>query len=133
MADALAIDLPGHGLSSRWAGAPPTNRSAWQAVIDAAALALGATQVIHTPLPVGEADRLFPDLTPDRFGSYLTTAWSIVRARLFYEPWYEAKPENAIPFDHARLAPAALAREHRALIRSTAAREMLLAFRPTGD
>ncbi len=133
MGDALAIDLPGHGLSSPWSDAAPTDRAPWQAVIDAALLALGASEVVYAPLPAGDADRLFPPLTPDRFGAYLTTAWGIIRARLFYAPWYEATAANAIIFDQSAITPAALAREHRALIRSTAAREMLIAFQPTGE
>jgi haloalkane dehalogenase len=131
--DALAIDLPGHGLSSPWPGTPPTTRVDWQAVIDAATAALGALEIIYAPLPAGDADKLFPTLTPDRFGSHLTTAWSIVRARHFFSPWYDARAASAIAFDPASIDPRQLAREHRALIRSTAAQEMLLAFQPTGD
>lgn len=128
MADSIApgyfaIDLPGHGLSSNWQGDAPTDWARWQAVIDAAAKALGATS-IELPQPEsGEADRLFPDLTPDRFGQYLTKAWAITRARQLYSPWYEANAAHAIDFDQSQLAPAALAKNHRALIRAVAAKQ----------
>jgi haloalkane dehalogenase len=71
---------------------------------------------------------LFPDLTPDRFGSYLTKAWAIVRARHFFAPWYQVDAAHAVDFDQSRIKPQALALEHRALIRANAAREMMIAF-----
>jgi haloalkane dehalogenase len=60
---------------------------------------------------------------PDRFGAYLTRAWSIVRARHFFAPWYEANAAHAVPFDPAAITPARLAVEHRDLLRATAARD----------
>jgi haloalkane dehalogenase len=126
--DAICIDLPGHGLSDRWHGPAPTDRLAWQAVIDSAAAHFGTTKITFEPLPKGEADNLFPDLTPDRFGSYLTKAWAIVRARHFFAPWYQVDAAHAVDFDQSRIKPQALALEHRALIRANAAREMMIAF-----
>lgn len=96
---AVAIDLPGHGLSDGWIGDAPTDWAAWQGVIDAAAAALGADDIVCEALPAGDPDLLYPDLTPDRHGSYLTHAWSIVRAERFFAPWYEASAANAIPFE----------------------------------
>lgn len=126
---ALAIDLPGHGLSDPWSGEVPTDPDAWRAVIEAAAQALGASDVAYEATPVGDPEALFPPLEPDRFGAYLTRAWSIVRASHLFAPWYEAKEAAAVAFDPADVAPERLAIEHRALIRSSAAREWLIACR----
>ena len=123
-----AIDLPGHGLSSPWDGSPPSNWAAWQAVIQACAAALGLAEVALPRAPIGDPARLFPDLAPDRFGSYLTQAWAIIRARHFFAPWYQACAASALDFDPAVLAPERLAIEHRALIRASAAREMAVAL-----
>ncbi|OYY72794.1 alpha/beta hydrolase [Sphingomonas sp. 28-63-12] len=127
--DSAAIDLPGHGLSDAWPSEPPESWPAWQQVIDAAAEALGATSVILPAVPPGNPELLFPDLTPDRFGSYLTRAWAIVRARHFFDPWYEANAAHARHFDLTEINADMLAREHRALIRATAARPYLIALR----
>ena len=127
--NAIAIDLPGHGLSSRWQGAPPTGWVDWQAVIDAAAVALGTSTQTFPDVPEGDIRRLYPDLTPDRFGNYLTKGWGIARAQALFSPWYEVGSVNAIAFDEAELAPERLALRHRALIRATAAREMALGLR----
>ena len=121
---ALAIDLPGHGLSSPWPAPAPTDWPAWAEVIEAVRAHFALREVAHEPLPVGEAARLYPDLTPDRFGNYLVTAWAVVRASHLYAPWYRAAKDCAIPIDPAALAPERLAREHRALIRATAARAL---------
>jgi pimeloyl-ACP methyl ester carboxylesterase len=130
--DAIRIDLPGHGLSSGWPGAAPTDRNSWMRVIDAVAGAMGTRRLLFAPLPKGEPAQLFPDLRPDRHGAYLSTAWNIVRARHFFDPWYRADAQHAIRFDPAALAPERLAREHRALVRATAARAMMIAL-STGD
>lgn len=127
--DGLAIDLPGHGLSDGSPGDSPTDHAAWQAVIDAVAGAFGCDRIVKEPAPSGEVDRLFPDLTPDRFGSHLTRAWSIVRAAHLFDPWYEASAAAARDFNPAAIAPEALAIEHRALIRASAARHYLIALR----
>jgi pimeloyl-ACP methyl ester carboxylesterase len=126
---ALAIDLPGHGLSDGWSGDSPTDPAAWAAVIAAAAGALDAADIAYEATPVGDPERLFPDFAPDRFGAYLTRAWGIVRAAHLFAPWYEASAAAAIAFDPADLAPERLAVEHRALLRATAAREWLVARR----
>lgn len=118
---ALAIDLPGHGLSHGWIGDAPTDWAPWQEVIDAAAAALGATSVEFEPLPAGEPDQLYPDLSPDRHGAYLTRAWSIVRAERFFAPWYVASAATAIPFDAAAITPEALASAHLARLRGVSA------------
>lgn len=126
----FAIDLPGHGLSDPWQGAPPTDWAAWEAVVRAVA---GDVPVTRAEAPRGDPARLFPDLTPDRFGAYLTRAWSIVRARQVFDPWYEASPAHAIDFDPLSLEPERLAIEHRALLRATAARELAIALQSEGE
>ncbi len=127
-ADAIRIDLPGHGLSSAWNGEPPTDWRQWQKVIDVVAAHFGTSEIALPATPLGDADRLFPDLTPDRFGSYLTTAWSIVRAQHLFKPWYLADADHVIPIAPDSLDPANLAIEHRALIRATAANAMTRAL-----
>lgn len=117
--DGLAIDLPGHGLSSAWTGGD------WNAVIDAVARYFGCTSVIREPAPLGDPDRLFPDLSPDRFGNYLTVAWSVVRASHLFAPWYAADVVHARDFDAGEVDPVRLAVEHRALLRATAARSYM--------
>lgn len=74
------------------------------------------------------ADKAIPVLTPDRHGLYLNVAWNAVRAGHFFWPWYEAKAANAIAFDPADAAPAALASEHRALIRARSGRALIAAL-----
>src|SRR5207237_8063805 len=65
-AQGLMIDLPGHGLSSRWRGAAPTDWTAVKVVIDAVCAAFGGAPVAMPELPQGDPGRLFPDLQPDR-------------------------------------------------------------------
>ncbi|MBT0667102.1 alpha/beta fold hydrolase [Novosphingobium profundi] len=125
--EACAIDLPGHGLSDGWQGAPPSDPAPWLAVIEAARTALGCGEAVFEPAPLGDPDTLFPTLAPDRFGAYLTRGWSIVRAGKMFAPWYEVGPETAVDFAPEALDPERLRIEHRALLRSTAAREWALA------
>ena len=124
----VLIDMPGHGLSDNWQGAPPIYRAPWDAVTAAAQAALGAGQRLYRLPPEGDPNRLFPDLTPDRHGHYLTTAWSIVRAGCFFRPWYQANAASAAAFEPHTIAPETLAREHRALLRARAARAMMIAY-----
>lgn len=117
----LVIDLPGHGLSHGWIGAAPSDWAPWQEVIDAVAAALGASRVAFEPLPEGDAERLYPDLSPDRHGAYLTRAWNIVRAERFFAPWYVASKATAIPFSPDAITPEDLAKAHLARLRGVAA------------
>lgn len=121
---AIRIDLPGHGLSSAWLGTAPESWAPWQAVIDAITAHFGATAAVHEPLPAGDPELLYPDLSPDRFGNYLTTAWATVRAAHIYTPWYAASKDTTCTIDKAALAPERLALEHRALIRAHAAKAL---------
>ncbi|ESZ87863.1 MAG: hypothetical protein Q27BB25_07075 [Blastomonas sp. CACIA14H2] len=121
-ADALAIDLPGHGLSDGWPGEAPTDWPAWQRVIDAVAAQFGLTDIRLPDVPQGDAELLFPDLSPDRYGTHLIRAWQIVRARHFFSPQYAVGAANAIAFDPGAIRPECLAGEHRALLRARAAR-----------
>lgn len=124
----IAIDLPGHGLSDDWDGAAPTERAPWTAVIEAAAARFGCTSTTIEAPAAGDPARLFPDLTPDRFGNYLTVAWSIVRAQILFAPWYEASSATAREFDPAALDPQRLAVAHRALLNARAGRACQIAF-----
>lgn len=129
----VAIDLPGHGLSDPWPVEPPTDWATWQAVIDAAAAKLGTGRVEHEPLQAGDAELLFPDLTPDRYGHHLVTAWTNVRAAHVFAPHYAIDIAYARPIDRAAMAPDRLAVEHLALIRAgTAARALHLARQAGG-
>jgi haloalkane dehalogenase len=128
VAEGLRIDLPGHGLSSPWQGTAPTDWAAWQAVIDAVVAHFDVKEVKHTLPAPGDPDRLYPDLTPDRYGHYLITAWSKARAAHFFAPWYEASAANSIDFAPGDVTPERLVLEHRALIRGTAAKALHLAL-----
>jgi hypothetical protein len=120
--DTLRVDLPGHGLSDDWTGEVPKDWGGWAAVIAAIEDRFGIEHTAIPAPPSGDPARLYPDLTPDRFGAYLTTAWQVVRARHFFEPWYEADAAHARAFDPADLAPERLAAEHRDLLRARSAR-----------
>lgn len=109
----LAIDVPGHGLSSADAD--------WRAAIGGAARALGAQAIAWPAPPPGDPALLYPDLSPDRFGGHLLRAWSAARAEVLFAPWYAADKDHAITFDPAAIEPAAIARRARARLRSGAA------------
>lgn len=128
-----AIDLPGHGLSDPWPGAVPTDFIDWQAVVEAAARHLGAVRIHWPRRPIGEPAALFPDLTPDRFGSHLARAFAIARARALFTPWYAADAAHAIDVDQRRLTPEALHRASRALLRATGARGWAEALQSLGE
>jgi len=104
----LAIDAPGHGQSDDFANP--------RAAVEGAALALGAEAVLWPVPPAGDPEQLYPDMTPDRFGTYLQRAWQIARAEAFFEPWYQASAACAIPLDGAALDPHVLQRRTRARI-----------------
>jgi haloalkane dehalogenase len=126
-----AIDPPGHGLSDPWPEAP-TAWKPWAEVLEDAARQCDLWDLSHEALQAGDADLLFPPLAPDRFGAYLTRAWSMVRAAHLFEPWYRADAGHAVPFDPAALAPERLAAEHLALLQASAARPYLMARRQGG-
>lgn len=115
-AGTLAIDVPGHGLSSDFAD--------YGAAIEAARVALGASNILWPAVPDGDPQILYPDLTPDRFGSYLQRAWSVARASAIFAPWYAADQDHAIAVEQTALTPEAIALRARALLRAgTAARK----------
>ena len=119
-----AVDPPGHGLSDCWPGEAPQDRVAWNAVFDAFEAATGRAVTLPT-LPTGDPERLYPDLTPDRFGQYLVRAWAIVRAAALFEPWYDVRAATARSIDAAMMSPEALAVAHRDLLRSAGAAKAL--------
>lgn len=157
IADALAIDLPGHGLSDDWQSGHTPKLHDWSAIV---ATTIAALSTAGTPAIIGEglsallaadvarrvdasgwgavaahiplesdakrwAELAIPNLAPDRFGSYLTAAWSAVRAAHFFWPWFDARAANAIAFAPAEVVPQSLALEHRSLIRGRAGRALM--------
>ncbi len=126
------VDPPGHGLSGDWRGDAPTDWGSWQAVFDAFEAGTGRC-ISLPPLPKGDPERLYPDLSPDRFGTHLTKAWQIARAQALFDPWYEANAAHALPVDPARLAPEALAVAARTLLRARAAKALHLARLSRGE
>jgi haloalkane dehalogenase len=124
--DGDQVDLPGHGLSDDWPDAPPTSWLAWDAILASLHDDYGIT-VQLPPLAKGDPDLLYPDLTPDRFGTHLTTAWSIARARALFNPWYDVRANTALPVDPARLAPDQLARDTLSILRAHAAKALHIA------
>lgn len=106
----IAIDAPGHGLSSAYEDIDAT--------IAATRAALGAEEIVWPALPEGEPARLYPDLTADRFGTHLARAWSAARAEAFFRPWYIADKGHAISIDAAALSADAIARRARARLRA---------------
>ncbi len=124
--DGDMVDPPGHGLSDPWPGDAPVDWKSWADVFDAFEAATGQ-RVALLPLPKGDPDRLYPLLVPDRFGTYLTTAWSVARARELFDPWYDVSPTTAIPVNAARLTPEVLARSARDILRARSARALHIA------
>lgn len=107
---ALVIDVPGHGLSS------PFEDMAL--VVEDAAHALGAEQLLWPRAPEGSPTFLYPDLSPERSGAHLLRAWSAARAEAIFRPWYKAENAHAIPIDPVALEPAAVALRARARLRA---------------
>jgi haloalkane dehalogenase len=136
----LSIDLPGHGLSSDWTDEVPTDIERWRGALKACSTHFGIKAIDGAgwsaalgdraaPRPdAATAERLIPDLTPDRFGGHLTRAWSVARAAQLFAPWYEANATNALPVKAVALAPAQIARDTRALLRARAARPLMTAL-----
>lgn len=123
----VAIDVPGHGLSSDFTDIAGT--------IEAARDALGARYIAWPAPPAGDPAQLYPDLTPDRFGAHLLRAWSAARAEALFAPWYTADNAHAIPIVAAALAPEAVACRARARLRAGDAARRYHAFLTsrTGD
>ena len=109
----LAIDAPGHGYSSTFDDMART--------IEQAAQMLGAKEIDWPEAPQGDPDQLYPDLTPDRFGSHLTRAWSAARAEAMFDPWYQANYAHLIPVKAEDLAPANIAKRAYARLRASVA------------
>lgn len=124
--DGEDIDPPGHGLSDGWLGSPPTDWAAWQGVFD---LLYDDYRITVTlpPLPCGDPQLLYPDFTPDRFGSHLTKAWGIARARALFEPWYDVRAATALPVNPGRLEPERLALDMLKLLRAHSAKALHIA------
>ncbi len=127
-----SVDPPGIGLSDDWSGDAPDDWARWEAVFAAFTAATGRTVVLPS-LPKGDPVLLYPDLTPDRFGTYLTRAWSIERAAVLFEPWYAVDAASARSIDETALAPGALAIAVRHRLRSRAAKALHTAQLANGE
>lgn len=106
----IAIDVPGHGQSDPCMDMVST--------IEAAAKALAVGDIRWPLAPNGDPERLYPDMTPDRFGQHLQRAWAVARAEAYFDPWYEAGATHAITLTPERLNPAELHKRARARIRA---------------
>lgn len=106
----LAIDVPGHGYSSAYADIAGT--------IQKAAEMLGAQDIDWPEPPTGDPEQLYPDLSPDRYGNYLTCAWAAARAEAMYRPWYSASHADLIHVKADALTPANIASRAYARLRA---------------
>lgn len=111
--DAVALDVPGHGLSDPATDLPEVLREG--------AMALGVDGILIPPVPAGDPALLYPDLAPRRFGEHLQRAWGISRAEALFAPWYAASAAHAIPIDPAAITPEAIAVRTRARLRAGSA------------
>jgi haloalkane dehalogenase len=151
--DALALDLPGHGLTSRKYISLEQVMQAIVATLDtlhvrpkeivaenlAMPLAMMLATVL-TPEPALQiigyrrygADEItqlekyyLTDTSPDLQGAYLLHAWRRVRDSCFFDPWFDNDPAAIKPVDDAALAPAKLATAHLAAVQATGGPAML--------
>ncbi len=106
----LAIDVPGHGLSD--------NLDDIGDAIAKAAKQLGADTIHWPERPAGDPARLYPDLTPDRFGAHLLRAWGAARAEAIFSPWYDASHGARIAIEPELLEPASINRRFLARLRA---------------
>ncbi len=136
-AGVLAIDLPGHGLSDAF-GEFPADVDALVGVLAkaVAGLPVTITRVVGEGASAGLAMRLsaqigltgspapklvatiWPDLSPDRFGSHLTRAWGLARSEAVYSPWDTASAATARPLAPGDLAALHLHRRALAALRA---------------
>jgi hypothetical protein len=123
----IAVDLPGHGLSDNHRGDEPwreTIRLIERAFGTGGTDGVGATSALLGGDPVADAERLMPDLTPQRFGEHLQRAWGTARAMRLWNPWYAVSQANARAFDPVDLEPERIARDARALLRARGGRSL---------
>ena len=135
----LAIDLPGHGLSTGFGTAPTL--FALIDVLETALAALLTTPPTRIEGPAGLAPlatRLgaafapsaptaptWPDLTPDRYGSHLTRVWGMARAEVPFAPWDAPCAANARAFEPAEFDAFRLHRRALAALRARHVPEMI--------
>ena len=108
--DEIVIDVPGHGQSDDFADI--------ECAVRAAADLLGTTEIVWPEAPAGDPERLYPDMSPDRFGTHLLRAWSVARAEAAFSPWYLADIEHALPVDPDAFIPEALHQRTLARLRA---------------
>jgi pimeloyl-ACP methyl ester carboxylesterase len=145
----IAIDLPGHGLSDDWPDAP-RRLDAWADAVAAAVGAIAdsspsiVARGLSVPLAEAVTDRLpaatldadrsglpanaaawrgraWPDLRPDAAGSHLQRAWHVARTRRLFDPWFDVRPQTAVAFETAELAPERIAIDCLAALQARAA------------
>jgi len=109
----LAIDVPGHGQSDDF--------DDMRAVLAQVMARLDLAEMKPPAPPPGDPARLYPDMTPDRFGLYLQRAWQAARAEAYFAPWYEADAAHAIPLRPEAIATDAVHARALARIRAGAA------------
>jgi haloalkane dehalogenase len=146
--DALAMDLPGHGLTS--AEYVSLEHSAdlvrdllaqidfRPRVIIAENLAMPLAmmlirklglpdiglQVLHyRNYSINQIEALrkyyLTDIAPDKYGNYLLAAWRRVRDSCFFDPWFANEPLGVKPVDEHALALPKLAIAHCAALQAT--------------
>lgn len=151
--NALAIDLPGHGLTAH----------AYRSLEETAALIVATLKNISfTPVEIIAENlamplamllcqqlqpepslqvigyRIFsrdnlamlkanfmPDITPDAHGFHLLRAWRCVRDACLFDPWFDNRPSAVRSVDAAALAPDRLALAHLALLQAEGGAAML--------
>lgn len=129
--DGAGIDPPGHGLSDDWDGPAPTDRSAWDAVLEQVRAARGFSGLAFEAPVAGDPALLYPDLAPDRFGGHLLRAWGVARASLFFRPWHAPSSATAIPFAADEVTNIRLAAITMALLQARSARAYHSAYGAT--
>ncbi len=152
-ADAFAIDLPGHGLTSKAfvsleetveiltrtlgilqvhpAEIIADNLSMPLALLLIASLSPEpALQVIgyrdYSLAQIGQLKQSYlTDVTPDSNGFHLLHAWRRVRDSCLFDPWFDNGPEAVRQVDDAALVPQRLAVAHLAAVQATGGPAML--------
>lgn len=111
-ADALAIDLPGHGDSAEGWRAAPGSLDDWADTVRAAVRALGvetirgegfgariAARLDPTAPPPPDAPEAMtppPSLAPEWDGTHLVRAWRIARWQRLFRPWWRRDRAHAL-------------------------------------
>ncbi len=136
--DVVALDLPGHGLTTiRHESVAQTKAVLSDSI---AALNISITEIIadENILPmvpdIGVDIRTIgkrmtaqhlTDITPDAHGYYMLAAWRRVRDQRLFDPWYDNEPIAARTVDTQALTTHSLARAHLAALQAIDGQKML--------